>query len=529
MGSASEGSSVWGSVFLPVDDQRLLEGPVHAYAVSPERLWSWSYLLHILAYLLSAICLLTITKPDLSLDPIYNMYHSYHPCILLNYLPGTLFAQPLFVLQIYLQQATVLLTLTRHVVSGALAPTISSFICTVIFIIVSSQFVLVFTFGPTKTSIMAHSIPYMCYVFGILCFYISEGLQSYWRFGTEGLLYKEAGGKRWVLHIFNAYLFVTSAVIVYGLNFMLSTFMGNATEVWEPTDKIPLPEKEVEFSYLPMVAAVVLVGLYLCWGLLNPFIRFPLKIVVTSRSSVIKATGANGADAGDLAPQVGDFAILTESLPLKLSMYVALATAVLGEHVNGLAGLPLSCSWRDNLKTLPGAAITTVGWVFVALAICIHVLVVMYHVTTTSNSCILRVLVRLNGWLVIVGAFVAFGGTIPDAFEAYPGPCFFQLSLAAWMMMQIALIMPVWDRIHCRFSVPHVLCCIGVCVASITSLHKKNVAFDAAWMLLILLYAHNAALEFEVAIPKIEEFKNLATVYTPIWEVKKGSRTIVRM
>ena len=52
---------------------------------------------------------------DRNRDPILHMYSTYHPCILLDYLPGTLFAQPLFDLSVLLYQVVAVLALVRTV------------------------------------------------------------------------------------------------------------------------------------------------------------------------------------------------------------------------------------------------------------------------------------------------------------------------------------------------------------------------------------------------------------------------------
>ena len=136
------------------------------------------------AYLLCFILLRTVTMPGL-LSPdhekltdqdmaVFRLYETYHPCILLDYLPGTLIAQPLFVFAALLSVLTYGLAWLRSGCLGKIGPLMFSSCVFCLSIVTGACFALVFTFSPDQTSVIVHSLPYMGWELTGLLFVVSQ-------------------------------------------------------------------------------------------------------------------------------------------------------------------------------------------------------------------------------------------------------------------------------------------------------------------------------------------------------------------
>merc|ERR1711862_848069 len=129
---------------------------------------------------------------------------------------------------------------------------------------------------------MAHSIPYMAYVFGIASFVFVEMCGVYALHGFD----HNAGAHLKHLYGFYAYGALTCCVIMYGECFMAGTFIRNAEKVWKSMGSMPVPEGPIEFDHKPLAASIFVVLLYILWGVVHPLRRHVLKMEVTTQSSV---------------------------------------------------------------------------------------------------------------------------------------------------------------------------------------------------------------------------------------------------
>merc|ERR1719265_1752752 len=105
-----------------------------------------------------------MTKPTMANDPVFLLYGTFHPCILLDYLPGTLWAQFCFALGIFLSQFSMLVALYRTAAYGDAIATMLQGMLFGFYWLLSCFFVLVFTLNPQTTyyaPVMLHSVPYM--------------------------------------------------------------------------------------------------------------------------------------------------------------------------------------------------------------------------------------------------------------------------------------------------------------------------------------------------------------------------------
>ena len=149
----------------------------------PEFYFSVTFVPILTAYTLCFILLRTVTMPGL-LPPytpltvqdmaIYRMYETYHPCILLDYLPGTLISQPLFDVAQLLSIFTIFLTWLRSCCLGKIGPLMFSSFVFSLSLVTGTCFTLVFTFSPDLTDVTAHSLPYMAWEFTLCLFFLSQ-------------------------------------------------------------------------------------------------------------------------------------------------------------------------------------------------------------------------------------------------------------------------------------------------------------------------------------------------------------------
>lgn len=452
---------------------------LHCVGVSPERLWTWSYASYFFAYLLSFTCLVTVTKPDMDKSPIYHMYKTYHPCMLLDYLPGTLLAQPFFVLQVFMQDAAVMFSFLRNVIFGSTLLTIGSAIGMTIWLQCSTCFVLVFTFNPGATSVMAHSIPYMGYVFAIATFFITELATVSRRFGMGD---KEVGN----LGPFYGYVAFVCAMICYGENFMLSTFIKNARDVYKPTGDIDA-EGEVEFDPLPFIGAIVVDTLYVIWVWMTPHAKYPVKMMLSSFSNLSPT---------DHVESVTCRRTLGTTVRAKyfgfLAMLAALIGAGLAVYLNHQVDPDASITFRENFERLPGSAFTAVFWVVSSLFLSLYVLIVMFHETYTNDNKNVILAVQGIGCMLIMSTVYAFGSTIPDAHSWHHyGAEFFQTCFTVWMGVMLVVLVQHRRMVEMRWLVPEALSCVLAIVALLGSLVLKIPAFDLGWIAAFAFYLMN--------------------------------------
>ena len=148
----------------------------------PEFYFSVTFVPVLLAYGLCFILLRTVTMPGLISNgtltvqdmKIYRMYETYHPCILLDYLPGTLISQPLFDVAQLLSIFTIFLTWLRSCCLGKIGPLMFSSFVFSLSLVTGTCFTLVFTFSPDLTDVTAHSLPYMAWEFTLCLFFLSQ-------------------------------------------------------------------------------------------------------------------------------------------------------------------------------------------------------------------------------------------------------------------------------------------------------------------------------------------------------------------
>lgn len=191
--------------------------------VYPERLWLYGVPGMFLAYVFSGMLLFAVTRPDFAKDPVYNLFGTFHTCMLLDYLPGAYAAYVFFAWQVLLQQACAVSAFLRTMLSGNVLLTLWSAAATVWMYFATSQFPLVFIFNPSRTTVLAHSIPYMIHQSAV-CFFWATGISQGFEWARRRphiVKFRQA-----VNYTFFAGFYLI--VVIYGLTFMANILLENA-------------------------------------------------------------------------------------------------------------------------------------------------------------------------------------------------------------------------------------------------------------------------------------------------------------
>jgi len=505
--------------------------------VSPEGIWSIGVVFVLLGYGLSTLMLFTVAIPRkraegidlMEVDPVLRLYGTLHPCILLDYLPGTLFAQPLFDLSVLISQVSAAVSLVRAALFGdVFILGIFAFMFGV-YMPLSCLFQLVFTFNPTYTSVLLHSIPYILDNIskGWYCFCTAYAV---WQWPE--LVFREQ-----VHCTFAAGFYILA--IVYGTFFMSSKLMSNAGLGCDGLDPSMIfanstvlgacPANEVlkvKVDPFPLIMTLFAQGLLFSLGLVSPLKNRPLAFEVRCWESGIpadlsadphgalaiqetqqqerrfftSATGGNGHGLRLLAKRPLLFAMLV----LAFSMYSAkwLAEKVYGEQVD-------DWDYRDKFITQPSASIVAVGWIVVLQFLAANVALVVTSEYRNNYDGFVRWVVYISGLLLLCTGVTAHAGTIPHAPAWFHGPEAFLVALALWILKDVLLLQQLLDRARTSLlqSGGHVLVTMvwlemGLAVLAgvsvLAAAFSRIVAWslgsgfkmpDYGWMALVVLYS----------------------------------------
>lgn len=187
--------------------------------VYPERLWQYGAAGMVTGYFASGILLFGVTKPVVARDPIYNMYSTFHTCMLLDYLPGAFAAYVFFGWLVLNQQACALATFVRTALSGSAFLTVTTAASSLFLYFACAAFPLVFVLSPAGTTVLAHSVPYMLHQAGIAAF-MFVGIFHVAALSSK---VKTITWRQRLHYIIFACVYVL--VVTYGLAFMFTTIL----------------------------------------------------------------------------------------------------------------------------------------------------------------------------------------------------------------------------------------------------------------------------------------------------------------
>merc|ERR1711862_209071 len=147
----------------------------------------------------------------------------------------------------------------------------------------------------------------------------------------------------------------------------------------------------------------------------------------------------------------------------------------------------------------------------------------VYHENNTNRSAALGMTVNICGVFLVLTSVSAQGRTIPDASKSYYGAEAFQMALAFWLVLDVALLVQAWESLHARVFFPG-LCADAVAVGCLFySLTFKSPFSDAAWIIAVFLHASNDPLKRKVVISTVSVCEETDTVYTPFYADNQGS------
>mmetsp|Transcript_58587 Transcript_58587/g.191070 ORF Transcript_58587/g.191070 Transcript_58587/m.191070 type:complete len:843 (+) Transcript_58587:71-2599(+) len=463
------------------------------FAVSPDRMFSAAFVFSALAYVITGFCLVKYSTFSIDSDPIVKMYNAFHPCILLDYLPGTLFAQPLFDLQIIVVNISMQAAFIRKILEGGYMRIIVGAIAYVLFIICSTFFQLVFTFNPTHVSVMLHSIPFMVFHFGIGVFMYSEAFSCY--------MSQQGGALSFAFKSFRNFIFMSyiglCLWVVLKVEFMMTRSMMTHSDIALNLVGTSVPLKPLDWGwqqYMTTFVAWLQEPLYFLWFWVSPrsskALNFNVTIVRPDRGLLMTVENEDEEDGDDLG-NAGDnarymFAQDTQrpsnivgsvqpqksamqgemttteqpdnlkfSIKIGMLLRVGMALAMLvvytaqfvhqasyGEHVDR------GQTWILSMRSLPAGPIIAVGWVFVAMWLSMYAIIFWYKEQCMNPSCVMRMLVSVSVAGLLIGVLAMHGGTIPEVPLWYKGPEFFAISVSFFILVKVALTIQDWHELR---------------------------------------------------------------------------------
>jgi hypothetical protein len=519
--------------------------------VCPERIWSVGVVFVLLGYGFSALMLFTVTRPQMKaegrdlmeVDPVLRLYGTLHPCIMLDYLPGTLFAQPLFDLSVIISQVSAGVSLVRAALFGDIFILGIFAVMIGVYLPCSCLFQLVFTFNPTQTSVLLHSVPYILDNIS-KGFYCSCTAYAVWQWPQ--LVFRER------VHCTFACGLYTIAII-YGTFFMSSKLMSNAglggdglnpdTLFEDATELSKNPdnqELEVKVDPLPMIMTLSAQCLLFSLGWTSPLKSRPVAFEVRCWESGVPielSADPPGARAIQETQQVecktfssatggfGDKLRLLAKRPLTVAMitiaFVMYSAKWLGKQVYG--DQVDDWDYHDKFTTQPGATLVAVGWIVVLQFLVAHVVLVVTNEHQTNYNCSVRWVVYISGLLLVSTGVTAHAGTIPHAPDWFRGPEAFLVALALWILKDVLLLQQLLDRV---LSAPPnngahglaVVVVIEIVLAVITGLIILGTAFarlvawrlgsgikmpDYAWIASVVIYSFFDVRRVEIILSNV--------------------------
>ena len=376
----------------------------------PEFYFSVTFVPILTAYTLCFILLRTVTMPGL-LPPhkkltdqdmaVFRLYETYHPCILLDYLPGTIIAQPLFVTSALLSVLTFGLAWLRSGCLGKMGPLMFSSCVFCLSILTGACFALVFTFSPDQTNVIAHSLPYMGWELTSCLFVVSQVcsaplprhvprplipassescllVQAYYVWMDDDP-HRSRNAKKG----FTLYAAVYAAFDIYGMIFMT----GKIASLARNPDLLKGNEI-IQFHWLPFITAVTTHLNMWAYSVLSPMKYRPLafELITSDEASTdtadMQPTPACASDPSKVEGNSFNFKFAPRSILAVVAVIMA-AVAVLPKHINNLVFMPdndevikdvlvKDFTTEQHMKTLPGAAFVVVLWIVAIGLLIIH-------------------------------------------------------------------------------------------------------------------------------------------------------------
>jgi len=412
------------------EDAEAEEFDIGRWAISPERCWTLAYWFIMSTYSFGAFLLFNVSKPDLRLDPILRTYKAFHPCVIIDYMPGNLWAQLTFLLYVYslLMSATASLIRAARCHNGVL-------------MVVSSQaygvawlglpiLVLACTFNPTYTSVLSHSIPYMVCVGSIGFVILSELVVLY--------VTSETTTRRHIAcYVYNGVmLLATGYAILFMSKLLGSTKLIDVTlPVTDPRNR--LQPEDVHIS--PLTTALAFSILPLHW--LRPWFSPLTQKPVTANIEVRKGNWENLHHKAIAMPNHQNrwHIVLKASTLGFWGRFVTMAGFGLAYFFN-LVFAEESQTIRGKFTNVPGAAIIALSWSVGVPLMALQAFVLATYVRLRFKRGEFAFFFVAAAAFASVTSVLAHGGTIPHAPDWYIGPELYAVGLLLWGTAECVLL-----------------------------------------------------------------------------------------
>jgi hypothetical protein len=422
---------------------RVLHSPMQCswetHYIYPEFVVACSEVANTFGYFLAATMLFNVTKPNFMADPIYLLYGTFHPCILLDYMPGSLFAMPMFSLGTLLFVAGALLMFIRTVLLGEVFLTTLSALTLGLTVVGGAFFVMVFPWAPAVSSVLAHSIPFMEFRAVIVLFCL---VQTY-------VMVRHDHENKWSTSqhkvVFVLFMFLWTAILIYGLNFMLTNIL-RAYDLGEgrPTHIGSMPpglERDTAiaregitiletglgnfFIKIPAFIAALAASFELpIFYYLSPMKKAPIAFEVTSLAwglrprfdpPITKPEVAAGAAQSMRFRPRSLFAMAWGNLYFWLAFAIMLTRAVYSPEELS------SETWTFTmyLEKPPSSYTLAVGWMFSVPLLMLHWLLTLLHEVRHNACSNVKTLLCVMGPVVTIAVLIAHTNAIPQG----PGNC----------------------------------------------------------------------------------------------------------
>jgi len=482
---------------VPLREEGNVDETPRRWAISNDRIFSIAFVFSILAYAITFVCLQVFTDYNRQNDPVFRMYKTLHPCILLDYRPGTLFAQPLYDMQLFLVNLGMQVAICKKCLEGGFPRLAMGAIAYTVFFMCSVFFQLVFTFNPTHVSVLAHSLPFMTFQIGVGLFLYTEVLSLMWN-DSLGL-----GGMFMKYPCFTTYVSFVIFSNIGAIFFMTQMLSNNWDIALNKVDLKSLPplEMETHWDKVKMAISTFMAGaqepLYVLWFWLTPRKHFCIGCNITLKaSSMREEEEEEDPVAAPYGPVVSPgsmrlgFSFEVDKL-LRLSMTLLLIIIGLAGHINwhnlpGGKDMP----WRESSRTLPGSAVLACGWVVVVFLLSTFTIMDIYCTWNLDIAPVLKPLVSFTAALMCFTTYLAHGGTIPGVSGYYPGPTLFKVAFYLYVCAKTLVTLSTRAR---RKSV-HIVCelvtavLLGFAVLQVILTNTLNAEFFC--IICVVIWAH---------------------------------------
>jgi hypothetical protein len=383
-------------------------------------------------YSIGAAILFLISQPDLKVDPILRTYQAFHPCVIIDYTPGNLWAQLTFLLYVYclLMSATMSLLRVVKMQKGVLVVFTAQ--AYGIAWITLPVLVLACTFNPGLSSVLLHSLPYMVCIGGIGVFMISEVIVLFW---TS----EKTTWKHYACYIYNIILLgATGYAILFMSKHLATTELIDVTlPITDPRNT--LEPQELEISVVTTALAFSILPLHWLRPFFSPLTEKPLV------ADVVVQRGLSSAESPHM---FGGSAGLTSA------WHMALDASTLGlcGRISCALGFSLAYffnsvfstephSYRDKFEMLPGAAIIALMWTLGVPLMALQTCVMSMYVKARYPTGIFRMFFVGVSIFFSISAVLAHGGTVPRAPKWYIGSQLFQAGVILYGIGECILVL----------------------------------------------------------------------------------------